>query len=30
MRAQRVLFAAYLALLVLGIGYVVLLGVLHR
>jgi hypothetical protein len=29
-RAQRVMFAAYLLLLALGLGYVVLLGVLHR
>jgi len=29
-RAQRILFAAWLGLLVLGLGYVVALGVLHR
>jgi len=29
-RAQRILFAAWLGLLVLGLAYVVALGVLHR
>jgi hypothetical protein len=30
MRAQRVIFAAYLAFITLGLAYCIALGVLHR